>query len=404
MSLKAPRYLKNKKTLINACVRLPQDSTGRIDLNTAILSRSGRTTDARTRTEHGRQTQLKVSRRAQLLSQDEVCAAMYHKSIGDPAMFMESPTSTEVRYHIRIQTLLDYNKQVVNCMRSFYQATSMDALEESVCAVCARRLNRREYEIQAVPLQSIPNLQRLAPKDIHPNHDIYDGALLDPEGVHTENQSQTMVDVCAECRKSLQSVSCVSPPKHSLAAGLWIGKVPFELSSLTLPETLLIARIYPRSFVCKLWPKDRRGMNPANLQSALRGNVTSFNLNPQAVSDMADGNLMPRQPQILASLITITFISRHTLPVNWLKGTFRVRRERVRSALRWLKEHNPYYSDITIDDSCLESLPEDDVPEEILHVVRQEQDELNIARENDTYIPEDTEDIESGESWQTHEG
>jgi hypothetical protein len=61
----------------------------------------------------------------------------------------------------------------------------------------------------------------------------------------------------------------------------------------------------------------------------------------------------------------------------------------VRAALRWLKENNPYYNNILIDDSRLATLPEDGVPEEILHLVRQEQDELNIARENDTYVPED---------------
>jgi hypothetical protein len=266
----------------------------------------------------------------------------------------------------------------------------MSALQQAVCGICSRRLNRREYEIQALPLDKIPSLHRLTPHQSHPKHTLYNGALLEPEGVDDEHSSRIMVNTCNECRKSLQG-SAEGPPPLSLAAGLWVGPVPIELSSLTLPETLLIAKKFPRAFVCKLWPKDRRGANPDNLQRALKGNVTSFDLNTQAVSDMISGNLMPRPPRLLASLITITFISRFPLPASWLKGTFRVRRGHVRDALKWLKENNAYYCDIEIDEAQLQALPEDGVPDELLSIVRQEKDELNIARENDGYIPDDLE-------------
>jgi hypothetical protein len=113
---------------------------------------------------------------------------------------------------------------------------------------------------------------------------------------------------------------------------------------------------------------------------------------------MVSGNLMPRPPSVLASLITITFISRFPLPAKWLKGTFRVRRAHVRAALHWLKDNNPYYSEIQIDDNRLADLPEDDVPHELLSVVREERDEINIARENDNYIPEENEPEDTSES------
>jgi hypothetical protein len=267
----------------------------------------------------------------------------------------------------------------------------MDALREGVCGVCARCLNRRDYEMVRMNLEDIPNLHRLRPGEAHAKHTLYSGALLEPAGVDSDNQSRTKVDLCIDCRKSLQA-SAETPPRLSLVSGLWIGQVPIELSSLTLPESLLIAHTYPRTFVCKLWPKDRRGINPSQLQSALKGNVTSFGLNVQSVSDMISGNLMPRPPRLLASLITITFISRFPLPAKWLRGTFRVQRGHVRAALQWLKINNPYYSNIEIDEESLAALPEDDVPHELLNIVREERDELNIERENDNYVPDEDED------------
>ena len=52
---------------------------------------------------------------------------------------------------------------------------------------------------------------------------------------------------------------------------------------------------------------------------------------------------------------------------------FQVCRVHVGEALLWLKENNPrYYGDIVIDRARLERLPEEDVPDEIWQVVRQE--------------------------------
>lgn len=43
----------------------------------------------------------------------------------------------------------------------------------------------------------------------------------------------------------------------------------------------------------------------------------------------------------------------------------RVRRERVLTALQWLKENNPFYSNITINHNTLGRLPEDGIPPEL---------------------------------------
>ena len=44
------------------------------------------------------------------------------------------------------------------------------------------------------------------------------------------------------------------------------------------------------------------------------------------ISSMLHGNLMPRPPAVLASVISVTFIGLGDLPKHWLRTTFRVRR------------------------------------------------------------------------------
>ncbi|KAI0309385.1 hypothetical protein OF83DRAFT_1019024, partial [Amylostereum chailletii] len=171
--------------------------------------------------------------------------------------------------------------------------------------------------------------------------------------------------VCEPCMTSLQDDK-PTPPRYSLANDTWLGDVPFCLRALTLVEHLLIGHVFPRVFVVKLHPKDRRGgHDPSTLQSGLKGNVTTFEMNMDKISDMVHGSLMPQRPLILSFLITIAYIGKGPLPKEWLRGAFKVRRQHVADALAWLKENNRYYSDIDINPTRLAALPEDDIPWEL---------------------------------------
>jgi hypothetical protein len=178
---------------------------------------------------------------------------------------------------------------------------------------------------------------------------------------------------------------------------LWVGEVPWELRHLTIAEHLLIARVYPRVFVVKLFPKGyaREGLENDQLQNALRGNVTSFDLNSDAIAAMIGGNLMPQPPKILASVLSITFIGRGSAPNPAALRLFRVRRHMLVEALKWLRINNPrYYGNIQIDESRLAQLPEDAVPTEILVSIRHESNISVINTESNGYVPEDTSDDE----------
>ncbi|RDX55291.1 hypothetical protein OH76DRAFT_1452358 [Lentinus brumalis] len=151
-----------------------------------------------------------------------------------------------------------------------------------------------------------------------------------------------------------------------------------ELALLTsLPNTERLRPIEPHAKHdlfdgCLLAPEGVivQDQKISTLQRGMRGTVSTYELDTQGVVNMAEGGLMPRLPAVLAKVISVTFIGVGPLPKKWLRTTFRVRRHLVHAALLWLRANHRHYSDITISEERLQGLPEDDVPDELLGVVR----------------------------------
>lgn len=156
----------------------------------------------------------------------------------DTSKFMELPSPEEVH----------------RCYREFYHATSGSSLAMKVCAVCAREVNHKQDGAVKIKLEDLPNRNRLRPNENQQAHDLFDGLLLEPAGVEQDVEGVTFVVVCYGCRREL-SKQLEKPPQHSLTNNLWIGRVPWELDRLTLPEQLLVSLLYPRVFVFKLYAK-----------------------------------------------------------------------------------------------------------------------------------------------------
>lgn len=55
----------------------------------------------------------------------------------------------------------------------------------------------------------------------------------------------------------------------------------------------------------------------------------------------------------------------------------------------WLRGNNPIYFDINVDNDRLEELPEDDVPKELLSVIREGDDEDLLEKERESYLNPD---------------
>ncbi|KIK23468.1 hypothetical protein PISMIDRAFT_100334, partial [Pisolithus microcarpus 441] len=294
----------------------------------------------------------------------------------DAADFLEVPSTDELH----------------DIYAAFHRATGNDAVATRTCGVCARECSVKEDSVQSVKLTDIPNAARLRPKKSHPQHQLTNDMLLERTAMHHVG-AYIAVDVCGQCIGDLRKPGH-KPPHYSLANQLWIGECPWVLQWLTFPEQLLIALLYPRVYVFKLFPKRSGGVRDvSSLQNAMRGNVCTYDHNIDAISAMVDGNLMPHRPTVLASLISITFVGVGNLPRNWLRSTFHVRHHAVQEALQWLKINNPkYYGAIEISSERLQSLPEDDVPVEISSVIRQSDNVSIIDQESEGYVPVDNEE------------
>lgn len=276
------------------------------------------------------------------------------------------------------------------CTLDYITATGNQALAKVICAVCAR--NTLASNAESTDVGSIPSPQSIAPLYPHPHQHIVDGMLL-YEGAIKDRKTH----VCREC---LADLKLKRTPALSLANNMWIGDVPPELSSLTLPERVLISRYFPAAYIVKLYPKNHKmRLDPRTLTSGLKGNVTTFPLDVNALADFVVGKSLPAHPKILAATIGITFVGMHNAPEHALRGLFRVSRARVEAALLWLKANNTLYTHLEMNTTHLEALPEDEVPIELLQTVRLSTSETVLEEEHGGYVPDATD----GGQWSAEE-
>jgi len=332
------------------------------------------------------------------LEHEEKISARKRKRAEDQMSRRTARRTEEIDQHHDISKFLELpnDSELKNCYREFYTATSNAAVEMVVCGVCAREIGMIDGGVSVKALAEIPNSHRLVPKNSHPAHDLFNGRLLEPRGMERDQMGRTLVKVCRDCLNDLKRRGSNKPPTFSLSNNLWIGRIPWQLDVLTFPEQLLIVHVYPRVYVFKLYPKTP-GHHPSALQRGMKGTVSSYDLALEKATSMVEGTIMPRPPSILASVITVTFIGQGKLSKHWLCHTFRVRWQFIYEALCWLKTNNPkYYGDITISSDHLAQLPEDDVPSEILGIVRQSTDTGLVDHGNTGYVPSE-EDENEGE-------
>ncbi|KAG1836946.1 hypothetical protein DFJ58DRAFT_609558, partial [Suillus subalutaceus] len=169
------------------------------------------------------------------------------------------------------------------------------------------------------------------------------------------------------CRPCLEDLQISNIPVHSLVNGLWVGAIPDVLSILNLPERLLIALYFPAVYVLKLYPqrKGAKQWDSTSLNSGVRGNVSTYQLNTPDIARMIEGDLMPHKPVILAAMVAVTIIGPSKLPVKSLPSFLSVSRLRIKAALSFLKRENHLYQNIVISDDHLSLLPEEGIPEDL---------------------------------------
>ena len=139
--------------------------------------------------------------------------------------------------------------------------------------------------------------------------------------------------ICKRCRSDKGSIKMFSDENIMDPKPL-----PNELSSMTLIEQQLIARISPCIHIHML---KHGGI-------ASSGHCVTF---PQEINEPAQ--IFPRLPQ------EIDIVKVRKYGKNDTSKDFRIRRFKVQTALLWLQQHNPAYSDIIICPDRLNALPED---------------------------------------------
>lgn len=269
-----------------------------------------------------------------------------------------------------------------NRIASFIDSTSNNALATVICLCCAREL--KQSRARWTLATDIPSQARLRPTKSHPQHILTNDMLLHVVG----GQPAASGWICDECEHSLLADE---KPLYSLANGMWVGEVPWELAVLTLPEHILIAKYYPAAYIVKLSPKKKgaRHWDPKGKNSGLRGNVSTYRLNLQDIAGIVSEGSLPPPPSILAATIGITFVGPKGLPETTLPDFLRVRKSRVLDALRWCCENNQLYNDITISQANIDLLPEDGIPVELSAITKVSEDVSALAAEHETYVPDD---------------
>lgn len=183
----------------------------------------------------------------------------------------------------------------------------------------------------------------------------------------------------------------------SLANGLWVGDIPIILHILTLPEHVLVARFFPAAYIIKLYPakKGACAWPSSGLHSGVHGNVSTYCLNTADIAKMTDSQIMPPSPTILAATISVTFVGPRNIPDKTMPGFLWVNHCCIHEALLWLKENNPIYRNIVVSIDQLNELPLDDVPHEIMSLMKHSDDFVQFAHENDGYVPDDDDEFKN---------
>lgn len=235
---------------------------------------------------------------------------------------MAEPSSWKKPHDISKFLNLPSDQEVKQCYHDFYNATSQESVEMCICAICECEVGVQVDGVVHRCIADIPNGQSLIPKYPHPAHILFNNKLLDPSGVYMAEDNIQYTNICHPCLDDLMRLGQANrredgmfrPPKFSLANNLWIGKIPWQLQILSFSEQFLISYLYSQVYVFKLFPKGGAENDLSTLQRGMRGTICIYNLDIGGIASMVSGDLMPRPPSILASLISVIFIGLGDLP------------------------------------------------------------------------------------------
>ena len=246
--------------------------------------------------------------------------------------------------------------------RNFIQETSTAQLQSFICASCSSSVSVTEQVVlsqSSLDLTCLqhpetrmsgksPDLSHISATNIDASYAEV-GILIDHRGIDNET-----ISFCKDCYSHIRKSKT---PPLSLANNLLLGDVPPELQGLTVVEESMIARC--RAKICIIQLKAQENSVLPNAQRALHGHIIIY---PQKPDNLL--HVLPPTINEACTPICVVFVGSRPPSQQWLREKAKpliVRQERVRTALLWLKEHNPLYRDVIVDEETLKDLPENDI-------------------------------------------
>jgi hypothetical protein len=273
------------------------------------------------------------------------------------------------------------NEEILLSQHQYLAALTNETLRIVECGMCGRETPKLE-----VCERRLASFDRTLLKPIIHHRDmvLFDGCLLHIPGIvclGTRNDD-LIIQVCKNCEKDIVRHR---QPFYALSRGTWVGETPAELQGLTMAEELLIGLARTCVQVIKLYSKGQAHGDPSALQRGIRGTCSTYRQNIPEVVRMLEDKLLPLPSTIFSSTLSIAFIGKQKISRESIRSLFNVSRKRVYSSLLWLKRHNDLYADIEISGETLSQLPENDVPREILGLMRYSDDDSILTSEDTSY-------------------
>ena len=138
-------------------------------------------------------------------------------------------------------------------------------------------------------------------------------------------------------------------PRFALANKLYRGQLPEEFRDLTWIEERVCAIYSNTAVVTRLY----QSSDPSQ-PTVFHGNTCAHEMN---VSSTA--TVLPLAPSSIDDLLSVVFIGSRKFKPEYLGNMYRIRKLKVWRFLKWLREHNQLYLNVSLDESAMDLYPED---------------------------------------------
>jgi hypothetical protein len=185
---------------------------------------------------------------------------------------------------------------------------------------------------------------------------------------------------------------------------MFLGHCPPELEGLTFIEESIISLCRAKLYLIQMRADEANDVIvPPNMQRGLRRHVIVYPQSPQMVTKK-----LPPEIKDIVTPVYVLFIGSQPPTWAWLnkKATLlTARADRIRSALVWLKAHNPLYKDIELNEVVIEEIQQtSELPFHVQHVLPSDaQDVLQSRYDECGGVPRDLENVASCEPQQSKE-